>query len=452
MSDEIARVVALIRDVLGRNFDLVPTPSGKGTRKHAEVWTSKTGKLPLAFEDERKTMANLWLLTKDVPTHLPQGLERFDRVWNEKKGKWGGEDETDGANHNLIYYPEQFAREPITRLRVRTVEDAKALLDKLMKSAAFSGGEMFVLKINGEEHAPGRICRPSSSGDWNGGTISLPKDTLRVSFGSGAQGAPTPKDGDSLYIWTHEGKEFGYGKGLTATAKASDVTESEDAILIRLDHVELLPKPFGLLDLKETELGTPLLSEISAKRRTRIWHLSPENQTELDALIDAYGSAKAAMMAEAQSQHLSDLDKALTDQRQQIDDAEEERKTAVVKARPNQQAFRKNAMERHKGRCVVTGVSLAAAVEAAHVIPHTGDPAFEVPENSLILRRDIHALFDARLIAINPKSGWIVLSPELDGSPYEDLAGRKVDHKLAPEALIYQFRRFQKVLPTDPTS
>jgi hypothetical protein len=143
------------------------------------------------------------------------------------------------------------------------------------------------------------------------------------------------------------------------------------------------------------------------------------------------------------------LDRALAEGREDIKAAEEDRKTAVVKARPNQANFRANAMKRHNARCVVTRFRVTSVLEAAHVIPHTGNPAFEVPENSLILRRDIHALFDACLLAIHPKSNQILISPELTGTPYEKLAGRTVDHQLAPEALRYQHRRFQKTLPTD---
>lgn len=92
----------------------------------------------------------------------------------------------------------------------------------------------------------------------------------------------------------------------------------------------------------------------------------------------------------------------------------------------------------------MTGFTLPTVLEAAHVIPHTGNPAFEVPENSLILRRDVHSLFDAGMIAINPKSGLIVVSSELKATAYRKLDGKSVMHKLAPESLAYQFRRFKK--------
>lgn len=451
MSTEIDRVITLIRDVLERNFDLVPTPSGRGAREHAGVWTSKTGKLPLAFEDKHKTMANLWLLTKDVPALLPQRVERFDRVWDERQGKWVGDEEGDGANHNLIHYPHQFGHEPITRLRLRTVADTTAVLDQVTKGAATRTANRanFLLKIDGSKDAPGQICRPLDASEWEGGLITLAWNTPRASSYSDKRPVPMPKAGDLLYIWAHEGEDFGHGKGLTATAIAADVAEGDEEIRIQLQDVDLLPRPFGFRELDKSGQTSPLLREIHAARGARAWSMVSDERKELDALIETYGSTKAAEIVEAANRHLSDLNRALAKEKEDIEAAEEDRKAAVVKARPNQATFRANAMKRHNGRCVVTRFRVTSVLEAAHVIPHTGNPAFEVPENSLILRRDIHALFDACLLAIHSKSNRILISPELTGTPYEKLAGKEVDHQLAPEALEYQYIRFQKALPTD---
>jgi hypothetical protein len=451
MNTEIDRIVAFVRDVLDRNFDLVPTPSGKGAREHAEVWTSKTGKLPLAFEDKLKTMVNLWFLTKDVPIHLPKRVDRFDRVWDIRQGKWIGDEEGEGANHNLIHYPRQFGHEPITRLRLRTVADTTTVLDQVTKGAATrtANRATFLLKIDGSKDAPNQICRPTDSSEWEDGLITMKWNTPRASSYSDKRPGPMPKKGDLVYIWAHEHKDYGHGKGLTATAIVADDPDGEEEVRIKLQDVELLPRPFGFVELENMGQTTPLLREIHAARGARAWCILPNERKELNALIETYGSAKAAEIVDATNRHLSDLDRALTEGREDIKAAEEDRKTAVVKARPNQANFRANAMKRHNARCVVTRFRVTSVLEAAHVIPHTGNPAFEVPENSLILRRDIHALFDACLLAIHPKSNQILISPELTGTPYEKLAGRTVDHQLAPEALRYQHRRFQKTLPTD---
>ncbi|WP_238363947.1 HNH endonuclease signature motif containing protein [Mesobacterium pallidum] len=178
----------------------------------------------------------------------------------------------------------------------------------------------------------------------------------------------------------------------------------------------------------------------------------------LDALW--WGMAKEeAALSKGQSttpvpQHIadhyeSDWDKALKTNKAEILSADAQRRAALSKARPGQQKFREAAMARHQGRCVVTGCRVSEALEAAHVIPHTGEAMFERPDNSLILRRDLHALFDASLIAITERNGMLKVHPMLQKSAYGQLVGRAVNYKLADGPLRYQEARFNKRLSED---
>ena len=90
-----------------------------------------------------------------------------------------------------------------------------------------------------------------------------------------------------------------------------------------------------------------------------------------------------------------------------------------------------------------TGCRVPETVEAAHVIPHTGDPQFERADNSLVIRRDVHALFDTFLLSIHPQSGRVDVAPRLLDTVYGKLKGRDVDHKLAKQALEFHFRQFR---------
>lgn len=450
MSIEVEKAKDFIQRTLDRDFDLVPTPSGSGNRVRASAWSSRNHKVSVAFEDKQTTLTNIWLRTEYLTPGIRSKVTCFHRVWDDAQRKWVGEDGPGGANHNLLYYPEQFGPVPITRLRITTLEEAILVFEELADSCGLILDRVnFLLKINGAEDAPDGISRPASAADWNGGAITLPWGTPRASSYSDKRPGPMPKTGDAFYIWTHEDPAFGNGKGLTAMAKATAVSEGEGTLSIVLGDVDLLPRPFGFRELKGKGMSTLLLDEIHAARGSRAWCMTPQEEKELRDLIEDYGSAKAAAMAEAARAYLSDLDKALIDEKDEIEQAEHERKTATTKARPHQAAFRARAMERHHGRCVVTGFNVASVLEAAHVIPHTGNPAFEVPENSLILRRDIHALFDAHLIAIHPKSGKLLVSQELESSPYKKLAGKEVPHKLVPQSLNYQFQRFQNASKPD---
>ncbi|WCE67013.1 HNH endonuclease signature motif containing protein [Sulfitobacter faviae] len=310
--------------------------------------------------------------------------------------------------------------------------------------AGDTGSHSFLLKFNGELHGPGGVSRPIDPRDWDDQVLSMPWDSPRASSWTDKSPGPQVVAGDVLYLWAHEDEAFGSGLGLTGVAKAKDAHLKDGVLEILLAELALLKSPFGFRSLGATGWNSTVLDRINEDRSPRAWAMKPDEQAEFNELILSYGSRKSDAISSLELQYLSPLDRALFDDREAVLVAEEERKTTTVKARPEQQKFREAAMLRHGGRCVVTGFTLPTVLEAAHVIPHTGNPAFEVPENSLILRRDVHSLFDAGMIAINPKSGLIVVSSELKATAYRKLDGKSVMHKLAPESLAYQFRRFKK--------
>ena len=71
-------------------------------------------------------------------------------------------------------------------------------------------------------------------------------------------------------------------------------------------------------------------------------------------------------------------------------------------ARPEQAAFRGGVMELFGSKCAITECTAHEALEAAHVIP-VSDGGGYAPDNGILLRRDIHRLFDLNLVAIDPE-------------------------------------------------
>ena len=65
------------------------------------------------------------------------------------------------------------------------------------------------------------------------------------------------------------------------------------------------------------------------------------------------------------------------------------------------------------------------ALEAAHIQPYRG-PDSNVVSNGLPLRSDIHTLCDLDMIAIDPDTREVALSPRLYGTQYASLAGVKL--------------------------
>lgn len=98
--------------------------------------------------------------------------------------------------------------------------------------------------------------------------------------------------------------------------------------------------------------------------------------------------------------------------------------------RVDQPAFRQALFKIYGGQCPVTGCAIPEILEAAHIVPYAevgGAPAD--CRNGLLLRSDIHKLFDSGLIGFGfDQRGWlrVHIHHKLAGSDYELLHGRAV--------------------------
>lgn len=76
----------------------------------------------------------------------------------------------------------------------------------------------------------------------------------------------------------------------------------------------------------------------------------------------------------------------------------------LVTIRQGQPMFRAKLMEAYDRRCAVTGSRIEETLEAAHISPYLGAESNHVC-NGLLLRADIHTLYDLGLIRIDTKGG-----------------------------------------------
>jgi len=86
-----------------------------------------------------------------------------------------------------------------------------------------------------------------------------------------------------------------------------------------------------------------------------------------------------------------------------------ERTFAAIVQRRGQARFRKMLLKAYNGSCAMTGCKLEPVLEAAHIHPYQGDQT-DVISNGLLLRADIHTLFDLGLIWIEPTNLSIRIS------------------------------------------
>jgi len=107
-----------------------------------------------------------------------------------------------------------------------------------------------------------------------------------------------------------------------------------------------------------------------------------------------------------------------------IEDARK-RELRAIAIRRGQPAFRSELLAAYKGRCAISGCSVKAVLEAAHIIAYKGEHTNHV-QNGLLLRSDLHTLFDLGLITVDPAAYKVSLAADLSGSQYAGLQGAEL--------------------------
>ncbi|MEU2073974.1 HNH endonuclease [Streptomyces sp. NPDC013489] len=105
----------------------------------------------------------------------------------------------------------------------------------------------------------------------------------------------------------------------------------------------------------------------------------------------------------------------------------------TVRTRIGQDSFRKELLRQHGERCAITGNTPAAALEAAHLYSYA-ESGEHHEHGGLLLRRDLHRLFDLGYVAVDPETGKLDISKAVREYPlYGDLHGCELRVALRPE-------------------
>ncbi|MEZ9624987.1 HNH endonuclease [Aliivibrio fischeri] len=112
----------------------------------------------------------------------------------------------------------------------------------------------------------------------------------------------------------------------------------------------------------------------------------------------------------------------------------------ILRVRTNQSSFRAKVLKKYRNQCVITGINILAILEAAHVIPADGNN--DQVNNSLLLSKNMHGLFDRFLISINPETNQLVLSPSIKGQGLDEYNGKVIEHLVLKDNLIWHYMQF----------
>ncbi len=113
--------------------------------------------------------------------------------------------------------------------------------------------------------------------------------------------------------------------------------------------------------------------------------------------------------------------------------------------RGEQGAFRQQLLAEDMSCCAVTGETCESALEAAHIVPaHKG--GCEVLSNGILLRADIHRLFDSDppWFEIDPEDGQVVpkngfhyASANLEGTPIPQCVRKRIAQALEMRSALF---------------
>jgi len=115
-----------------------------------------------------------------------------------------------------------------------------------------------------------------------------------------------------------------------------------------------------------------------------------------------------------------------------------------VALRQGERQFRARLLEAYGGRCAVTGNRVVEVLEAAHIVPYLGAQTNHI-SNGLLLRADIHSLYDQGLLAIDSSSLTILVAPSIRSTVYGKFAGQPLrlpaDHANHPNKQAIDLHR-----------
>jgi putative restriction endonuclease len=253
------------------------------------------------------------------------------------------------------------------------------------------------------------------------------------------------QSGDRVYLFKQGDNPRGiFGVGNITGGPENRSVPSDDLgpvprALVRFEQL-VDPSTDFLLRLEEIEdVVPPTLINAQASGNS----VADEVASEIEKRLELWGTPSIPPITDG------DADSDAFDP----DSANDRRERAIraIRIHRGQPAFRAALLKGYGSRCVISGCAIVDVLEAAHIVPYAGPLTNDV-RNGLLLRSDLHTLFDCDLLAVHPKTRRVVIAENLKSSTYSQFADRRLrlplgDDSLGPstKALQTRFAHFQKL-------
>lgn len=191
------------------------------------------------------------------------------------------------------------------------------------------------------------------------------------------------------------GFEARYEQSFVQTPKAVPISDLKAAAIRPNDQLSI--EELDLSKIEQTLLVSYPQTRALIEHFLHGYVLPP---SEADSAADASSTSGTAFIA------------TMTDTRESV--------LRSIRVRRGQKKFRDQLIRRYGACCLASGCELMDIIEAAHIDPFR-DANDHHPENGLLLRADLHTLFDLNLMGIEPDALTLHFPKQVRNAGYQSL-------------------------------
>jgi len=125
---------------------------------------------------------------------------------------------------------------------------------------------------------------------------------------------------------------------------------------------------------------------------------------------------------------LAEVDDVLEEFQEYIKEAKDDELNKIqvwINQRQNQSKFKLSLLKKYNSQCLISQTQIPELIEAAHIFLHSKSGQNSIA-NGILLRSDLHILFDCGLLSINPEDFKVVINKSLEKTEYQKFHDLKV--------------------------
>lgn len=165
-------------------------------------------------------------------------------------------------------------------------------------------------------------------------------------------------------------------------------------------HSDRFPSQAAALENQKTGADT----NSDGRRNSNSHKKSDDRAAEADWLVSHHQPDEAAKR----------------DDRKTIEAAKTQINLAILRRKGHFQ-LRQRLLKAYRHQCAISGCTIESVLEVASILPYAGADTYQ-PANGILLRADLHTLFDLHLLTIHPETRAVLIALEVQNGGYSNFA------------------------------